>query len=265
MADPHVFEGSAVEDLFERAIAVNDTPEYLGRYDSFDFRSRFSAEQLRKVEFPRLITILEFERMVNERGIRAERVLNLNGGADGDPELPSLPHDVVDIGDHDVEPDRYDMHALVLDRHDYDFVLFSQTLEHLYNPLLALDNVHDALRPGGYVFTSVPTISPLHQLPYHFQTGFTPIGLAALFAQAGFEVLEVGQWGNAKYASCLFDLQIYPTYHDLRRGDVRGTGLRHTWLGVKRFSMRNLLADGTRNDYGIPAQAWILARRPSAS
>ena len=62
----------------------------------------------------------------------------------------------------------------------FDFFLFSQTIEHLYNPHLAIRNIRNAMKPSGLVFTSVPTINIPHMTPVHFG-GYTPMGLASMF------------------------------------------------------------------------------------
>lgn len=266
-----LLSGEDVERLYAEKVAVNDDPTYLGRYDRFDFRSRFGA-LVERVDFPRLITVLEFERLVSEHAIVAERVLMLNGGADGDPELACLEHRHVDRADYEEDPARFDLHDPRFDRSDYDFALLSQTLEHVYDPGLAIAQLVAALAPGGYVWASVPTVSQLHSIPHHFSTGFTPIGFACLFAHAGFEVVEVGQWGNSDYVSQTFALGIFPTFYDLT---LRWRGIRHlawtiltpaAWrrLAGRRFRLplSALFQDGLRNDFDRPAQTWVLARKP---
>src|SRR5579871_6571217 len=122
-----------VARLYAQKVAVNDSDAYLGRYDNFDFRSRFGS-LVDRVDFPRLITLLEFERIVAEQAIVAERVLMLNGGPEGDPELAYLDHRHVDRADYEQDPERFDLHSPRFDRSDYDFAILSQTLEHLYDP-----------------------------------------------------------------------------------------------------------------------------------
>jgi SAM-dependent methyltransferase len=260
-----------VERLFAEKVMVNNDTAYLGRYDKFDFRSRFGALADR-ADFPRLVTLLEFERIVAKHAIVAERVLMLNGGADGDPELAHLEHRHVDRADYEEDPARFDLHSPRFERSDYDFAILSQTLEHLYNPALAVAELFGALAPGGYVWASVPTVSQEHSLPHHFITGFTPIGVACLFAHAGYEVVEIGQWGNNDYISQTFELGGFPTFCDL---SLRWRGIRHlgwtmltvtAWrrLAARRFRLplSDLLQDGLRNDFDRPAQTWALARKP---
>jgi SAM-dependent methyltransferase len=252
-----------IEHLYEQKVLANDNPEYLERYDDYDFGAFFSDADLRRIEFPRLVIIREFARLIRTHGISARRVLMLNGGPAGDPELAHLPHDETDVGDYEQDPDRYDMHALRPPRSDYDFVLFSQTLEHLWDPRRAMQRVFSVTAPGGWIWTSVPTVTFQHDLPYNFITGLTPIGLASLFHRAGFDVIEVGQWGNRKYVSCAFQLWSWPTYYDLRGGiRRRAEPFGETRRRLARLGLATLKEDGTRNEFDVPVQAWILARKP---
>ena len=84
----------------------------------------------------------------------------------------------------------------------FDFFIFNQTIEHLYNPFKAF-NIYKYMKSGGYVFTSVPTINIPHMTPIHYN-GYNPVGLALLFMSCGFEVIEIGQWGNYDYIQKLF-------------------------------------------------------------
>lgn len=90
-----------------------------------------------------------------------------------------------------------------------DFFIFNQTLEHLYDESLAIQNIYNSLNNNGYVFTSVPTINIPHMVPYHFR-GITPMGLATLFIKNKFNIINLGQWGNHKYIDWMFKHQTWP-------------------------------------------------------
>jgi SAM-dependent methyltransferase len=258
--------GPAVERLYEQKVLVNDSPKYLDRYAGYDFEAVFSDVDLRRIDFPRLVIIREFARLANEYGLRATRALALNGGSEGDPELHHLPYENLDLGDYELDPVRYDMHALDPPHRDYDFVLFSQTLEHVSSPLLAMRNVHDVMGEEGWVWTSVPTVNFQHNLPYNFITGFTPIGLASLIEQAGFSVVEIGQWGNRKYLAILFEFGHWPTYHDLRPGmEWRGKSFAELRTNLSKLSYLDLRKDGRTNEFDVPVQTWVLARKGEAA
>lgn len=117
----------------------------------------------------------------------------------------------------------YDLHTISTDfpsLHNYfDFFIFNQTIEHLYNPFEAIKQLHGIIKPGGYVFTSVPTLNIPHMTPYHFN-GFTPMGLAMLFHTYGFEIVELGQWGNYEYIKKLFETHDWPGYDQLQHNNI---------------------------------------------
>jgi len=131
----------------------------------------------------------------------------------------------------------YDLHTISNSfRNEFDFFLFSQTIEHLYNPFDAMKQIYEIVKPGGYVFTSVPTINIPHMTPIHFN-GFTPMGLAMLFKSANFEIIEIGQWGNYEYIQKLWNT--------------------HNWPGYDVLNHNNEVTNEERN----VCQCWILARK----
>lgn len=114
----------------------------------------------------------------------------------------------------------YDLHQISnYYSNEFDFFLFNQTIEHLYNPFEAIKQISKIVKPGGYVFTSVPTINIPHSTPIHFN-GFTPMGLAVLFKLADFKIIEIGQWGNYNYIQQLWKTHNWPGYNCLNRGNV---------------------------------------------
>jgi hypothetical protein len=139
-----------------------------------------------------------------------------------------------------------DLHTMdndvILEGQPFQFALVSQTLEHLYDPLVSLINVYDKLDDGGYFFTSTPCVNRPHMTPIHFRH-YTPLGFRVLLLQAGFEIVEEGQWGNLDYLLNLFHLQgmNWPSYV---RGEVGS-------LPIK-------------NDPERPVQVWALVRKPLA-
>ena len=103
-------------------------------------------------------------------------------------------------------------------KNEFDFFIFSQILEHLYNPFEAVKQIYEIVKPGGYVFTSAPTLNIPHITPIHFN-GFTPMGLAMLFKTANFEIIEIGQWGNYEYISKLWDSHQWLGYDKLHKNN----------------------------------------------
>jgi SAM-dependent methyltransferase len=183
-------------------------------------------------DYPRNLSILDFKEWVNKHNINCIEHLALTYRTD--PELEFL-KEVKSYTELPYPPN--DLHLLD-HKERYDFFMFNQTLEHLYNPFLAVKNIYNSLKPGGYVFTSVPTINIPHNTPIHYN-GFNPMGLAMLFIDADFEVLEIGQWGNYDYIQQLFKTHFWPGHEKLQNPSGR-------------------ILNEERN----VCQCWILARKP---
>jgi hypothetical protein len=132
----------------------------------------------------------------------------------------------------------YDLHTISQHyQNEFDFFVFNQTIEHLYQPFDAMKQIYEIIKPGGYVFTSVPTINIPHSTPIHFN-GFTPMGLAMLFYTAGFEIMEIGQWGNYEYIK-------------------QSWAGSHSWPGYDQLQCNNQVTNEERN----VCQCWILAKK----
>ena len=114
-------------------------------------------------------------------------------------------------------------------------ILKTYLLEHLYNPVLCVQNVYNQLVKGAYFYCNVPTLNLIHGYPENFITGFTPVGLGCLLKQAGFEILEIGQWGNLEYIESVF--------------------FKNNWPFLSNSPIP------THNIFERPCQCWILARK----
>lgn len=201
------------------------TPYFDGKIESF----------LLGHDFPRVPCLLDFKEWIRVYDIKPNKMLCTDYE---DFELNYINPEKLHIFKYDGH--NGDLHTMDLQDKDYDFFLFSQTMEHLYNPILCLKNIYEHLRPGGWVFTSVPTINIPHMTPFHF-SGIYPMGLALAFMSVGFELVEIGQWGNLNYISCIFSNHQWPDYYKLLT------------LGSGQI---------TNEEHNV-AQCWILARKPN--
>jgi SAM-dependent methyltransferase len=181
-------------------------------------------------DYPRVGCVMDFKEWMSAYNLT--NVGHLAYTSNEDPELDFISGEQQTLLNYPP----YDLHTFDhVER--YDFFLFNQTLEHLHNPFLAVQNIYRSLKPGGYVFTSVPTLNIPHMMPSHFN-GFTPMGLAMLFKNCQFEVMEIGQWGNCDYIQSLFETHSWPDYQKLQKN------------GKITNEERNV------------CQCWILARKP---
>jgi SAM-dependent methyltransferase len=185
-------------------------------------------------DFPRCWTTLDFIEWIKKHNINIE---HLGYTCDTDPELEFI----MPLKKTLISYPGYDLHEISSHfKSEFDFLLFNQTIEHLYNPFEAMKQVYDTVKPGGYVFTSVPTINIPHMTPIHFN-GYNPMGLAMLFKSVNFEIVEIGQWGNLNYISKLFTFHHWPSYYDLNNNNKN-----------------NPIVNEERN----VCQCWILAKKP---
>jgi SAM-dependent methyltransferase len=182
-------------------------------------------------DFPRCWCVLDFKEWIEKYKINVE---TLGYTCDTDPELEFIQYKNKQLLDYPT----FDLHTInnFFDNY-FDFFLFNQTLEHLYNPFMAVESIYKVIKPGGYVFTSVPTINIPHSTPIHYN-GFTPMGLATLFMSAGFEILEIGQWGNFEYINKLWST--------------------HSWPGFEMLNHNGSVINEENN----VCQCWILAKKP---
>lgn len=86
-----------------------------------------------------------------------------------------------------------DAHALPIADNSLDAVLMVSVLEHLYNPLAAVEDVYRALKPGGIYFSYAPFYHPYHASPHDYFR-FTREGYGYLLRM--FSRVELASGGN---------------------------------------------------------------------
>ena len=125
----------------------------------------------------------------------------------------------------------------------YDLISLQQTLEHLYDPTLAMLRLRRLLARGGWLHTTVPFFNMAHLAPHHFG-GLSPCGLFALARSVGLETVGLGWWGSRREAD-LLTAGVWGDYTDIASG----------------VEERGALPAG---DGDLAIQSWLLARRSDA-
>lgn len=82
-----------------------------------------------------------------------------------------------------------------------DFVLCTETLEHVPDPRQFLREAFRCLAPGGTILLTVPFAARWHFIPHDYWR-FTPSGLDRLLGEAGFVNTRVYARGNALTVAC---------------------------------------------------------------
>lgn len=77
-----------------------------------------------------------------------------------------------------------------------DTALLADVLEHLYQPMSALAEIHRVLRPGGTLLLNAPFMYWVHEAPHDYYR-YTPHALRRLAKDVGFEVVSVDAVGGS--------------------------------------------------------------------
>lgn len=89
----------------------------------------------------------------------------------------------------------YDGNRLPYEDGSFDYVLCTEVLEHVSDPMAFLCDLKRVLRQGGTLILTVPWSARLHHLPHDYSR-FTRFGLASLFETAGFTGVSIEERGN---------------------------------------------------------------------
>ncbi len=82
-----------------------------------------------------------------------------------------------------------------------NYVLCTETLEHVCDPAAFLKEARRCLSPHGVLILTVPFAARWHFIPYDYWR-FTPSGLDLILRRAGFENVQVYARGNAVTVAC---------------------------------------------------------------
>lgn len=146
-----------------------------------------------------------------------------------------------------------------------DFILCTETLEHIPEPAVFLKEAHRTLKPGGRILLTVPFCARWHFIPYDYWR-HTPSGLARLLEGVGFTGVCVHARGNQLTVACykvmafIFTL-LFPTKaHFLGKNGSRLLGVLTIPLLVATAALANLTKgiDGMVDCLGYT----VLADRP---
>ncbi|MGQ9765713.1 MAG: class I SAM-dependent methyltransferase [Armatimonadota bacterium] len=77
----------------------------------------------------------------------------------------------------------------------FDFILCTEVLEHTQQPFQVMRELARLLKPGGYLFLSVPFIYPIHEAPNDYWR-FTTHGLALACRSVGIQPLSIRSKGG---------------------------------------------------------------------
>ncbi len=89
-----------------------------------------------------------------------------------------------------------DIVSIPVEDNSYDVVLCTEVLEHVPNPIAAIEEMSRILKCNGQLILTAPFCSLTHFAPYHYCDGFSKYFYTYHLERLGYEILEITPNGN---------------------------------------------------------------------
>jgi ubiquinone/menaquinone biosynthesis C-methylase UbiE len=123
---------------------------------------------------------------------------------------------------------------------EFDSVLCTQVLEHVYDHHTMMKEIYRVLKPGGHVILTVPFAWELHEEPYDYFR-FTKHALKELFEEAGLKIDYIKPNGG-KWAA-IYQLRNNMMYHSFHTRKSLGNKLKKfLFMELRLTQLRNYFA-----------------------
>ncbi|MFZ2322424.1 MAG: class I SAM-dependent methyltransferase [Ignavibacteriaceae bacterium] len=108
----------------------------------------------------------------------------------------------------------YDGKVIPFNNEQFDSVVTSQVLEHVFHPDLFLSETNRVLKTNGYLLITVPFVWDEHEKPFDFGR-YSSFGIVYLLEKNGFEIKEHFKTANNFAALAqLINLYVYKLVHN---------------------------------------------------
>jgi hypothetical protein len=157
------------------------------------------------ISFGRLLVVKEFVRSILPliEG-RSSLEVCVVGGYSDEPEIEILRKlgFEVKINTFGIDDSDYfmDLNIVSVDfpKKNFDLILFSQTLEHIWNHSNAFTNISNLSSPGTLLWVSCPASNRHHGSPDYFSAGFMPDYLTKNLLRFDFTPISSGKTGSVR-------------------------------------------------------------------
>lgn len=112
---------------------------------------------------------------------KVEKVEGIHGEDEWESEQCDILSDITDIPVED---------------ESFDVILCSEVIEHLKNPILAIDEFYRILKKNGELILTAPFCSLTHMAPFYYSNGFSKYWYQDILSDAGFYVSSIIHNGN---------------------------------------------------------------------
>lgn len=124
---------------------------------------------------------------------------------------------------------------------NYDLVLCSQVLEHVWNVGVAFRNLRSLAAVGGYIWLGVPASNFAHGLPDYFSAGYSTRLLESWAKASELEVVLLESIGSERYYSWIHRYHYWPSVEESHHvfpihGRGEGTWVRRWGREFKRLT-----------------------------
>jgi SAM-dependent methyltransferase len=96
----------------------------------------------------------------------------------------------------------------------YDLILCSQVLEHVWDVKQALKNLVALAKPNGFIWIACPASNYAHGSPDYFSSGYQPGLIEKLLEKECVEILRSGLLGSKRYYFMTHALQVWGTKNE---------------------------------------------------
>ena len=176
-----------------------------------------------------------FEEQIGLTSVVFEDVA-LVGGHLNEPELKVLnPQKVTFFGiesDPRIKTNMFDLNFPQEINTQYNLVLCSQVLEHVYDVKQAILNLANLTSTSGYLWIACPASNYPHGSPHYFSAGYTPELISNLLEPLGFKIILAQKYGSER---------MYFFTHALRRWPTKQEYYFPLRLRISRYLIRDLI------------------------
>lgn len=89
-----------------------------------------------------------------------------------------------------------DITAIPVADESFDVIICTEVFEHVPYPIEALKEIARILKPGGRLLLTAPLGCGLHQIPYHFYSGYTPEWYKMFCKKFNLKIVEISENGG---------------------------------------------------------------------